>query len=103
MEKKIIGLMIAGLFLLTLVPTVNATVTISNENESTVIYESRIFGVGLVRINGFTHTIKGFVLIGIHDGQVIKTEFVNIKYSEAEKVLASYLSPVIFIIAYNPA
>ena len=103
MKKKVIGILIVGILIVTVFPCVDGTINKTDEKKDTAIYKSRIFGVGFVRINGFTKTIKGFVLFGINNGQVISMEFINIKYIEAEPVLAGYITPLIFIIRYNPA
>ena len=103
MKNKIIGILIIGLLLATVIPNVTASYNKTNENENTIFYESKLFGVGFVRINGFTHVIKGFVLFGINDGQIISMQFINIKYNEADKVFAGLLPPLMFLIRYNPA
>lgn len=105
MKKKVIGILIIGLLIATAFPTVSASINKTDEKENTIAYESRIFGIGFVRIHSLTHVIKGFVLVGINDGEVISTEFVNIKYSEADGVYAGFFSPyqLTFYIRYNPA
>jgi hypothetical protein len=100
--KKIIGILIVGVLIATVFPCVDASIHITDEKENIMIYESRLFGFGFVFINGFTNTIKGFVLFGINDGQFISMEFINIKYNEADNVLAGYLPPLMFYIRYNP-
>jgi hypothetical protein len=102
MRKKVIGILIVGLLILTAFPTVSASVYETDDKENEIVYESSLFGVGFVRIHGFTHTIKGFVIFGINDGQVITTEFINIKYNEVNKIFAGYLSPLVFFFRYNP-
>ncbi len=102
MKKETIGILIAGMLMLTVFPCVNASAIKTYKKENTIFYESRIFGIGFVRINGFTHTLKGFVLFGINDGQVISMEFINIKYEEANEVFAGLFPPLIFFIRYNP-
>ncbi len=64
MKKKIIGILIVGLLIATAFPTISATINKTDKKENTIVYESRIFGIGIVRINGFTHEIKGFVIFG---------------------------------------
>ena len=103
MKKKLIGILIIGILIATVFPCVDASINKTNEKIDKVIYESRLFGIGFVYINGFTHTIKGFVLYGINDGETIKTQFINIKYNEVDNVLAGFLPPLIFFIRYNPA
>ncbi len=103
MKKKIVGILIVGIMITTLLPCIGASLSKNIQKEDTTNYESYIFGIGFVRINGFTHVIKGFVLFGINDGEVIKTEFINIKYDEVNKVFASYLPPLIFFMRYDPA
>ena len=102
MKKKLIGILIVGILITTVFPCVDASINKTDEKKDTVIYESRIFGLGFVYINGFTHTIKGYVIFGINNGQVIKTQFINIKCSETYNIFAGYLPPLIFFITYNP-
>ena len=102
MRRKIIGFLIIGLLIAAIFPNVGASINKTDEKEDATIYESRIFGIGFVRINGFTHVIKGFVIYGINDGQVISMQFIDIKYTDVDKVLAGYCSPLIFFIRYNP-
>jgi len=102
MIKKVIVILIVGLLTATVFPSVNASINKTDEKENTIAYESSIFGIGFVRINGITHTLKGFVIFGINDGQVISMEFININYDEANEVLAGLFPPLIFFIRYNP-
>ncbi len=103
MRKKIIGILIVGILITTVFTSVGASSNITSQKENTTAYESNIFGIGFVRINGFTHVIKGFVIFGINDGQVITTEFINIKYNEVNEVFAGIFPPLMFLIRYNPA
>jgi hypothetical protein len=103
MKKKVVGILIVGIMITTLFPCIGASLNNNIQKEDITEYESYIFGIGFVRINGFTHVIKGFVLFGINDGEVIKTEFINIKYNDVNEVFASYLSPLMFLMRYNPA
>ena len=75
------------------------------QKENEITYESRIFGIGFVRIHSLNHVIKGFVLVGINNGEVISTEFVNIKYSEVDGIFAGFFSPyqLTFYIRYKSA
>ena len=81
MWKKIVGIFVCMLLITTIFPCAGASINKTDEKENTIIYKSRIFGVGSVRINRFTHVIKDFVLFGINDSQVILTKFINIKYN----------------------
>jgi len=101
--KKIVAIIVVGLFIATIFPCAGATINKTDEKENITIYESRIFGVGFVRIHSLTHEIKGFVLFGINDGQVISKAFIDIKYNEVDNVYAGYLPLFIFFIRYNPA
>ena len=103
MKRKLIGILIVGMLIVTVFPCVGAAFHKDDQKENTIAYESSLFGIGFVRINGFTHVIKGFVIFGINDGQVISTEFINIKYTDVDKVLVGYFTPLIFFIRYNPA
>jgi len=75
----------------------------SKNKDNTIALGSRLLGIGFVRINGFTHVIKGFVIFGINDGQVLSMEFIRIKFSEVNVIFAGYFSSLIFFIMYNPA
>jgi len=76
---------------------------ISKNNDNTIALGSRLLGIGFVRINGFTHVIRGFVIFGINDGQFLSMEFIRIKFSEVNVIFAGYFSSLIFFIMYNPA
>jgi hypothetical protein len=102
MKRKVIVILIVGLLMVTVFPGVNAAIHKTDQKEDTTAYESRLFGIGIVRINGFTHVIKGFVIYGINDGQVISMEFINIKYTEVDEVFVGYCTPLIFFFRYNP-
>ncbi len=103
MNKKVLGSVIVGLLVITFAPEVNAFVTTHNENDNTTVYKSSLYGIGLVRLNANTHTLKGYVLFGMHDGKVITTTFINIEYIEEDMILAGYCTPFIFFFRYNPA
>jgi hypothetical protein len=102
MKKEIIGILIASLLMLTVFPCVNASINKTDEKENTIVYESRIFGIGFVRINELTNSIKGFVIFGINDGQVISMQFINIKFIDSDGVYVGFFPPLIFFIRYNP-
>ena len=100
MKKKVIGIFIIGILIATMIPCVSAS---SDETEQEApVYESMILGIGFARINTFTHRIIGYVLYGINDGEIISTQFINIKYSEADEIFAGFI-PGVFFIRYNPA
>ena len=75
----------------------------SKNKDNTIALGSRLLGIGFVRINGFTHVIRGFVIFGINDGQFLSMEFIRIKFSEVNVIFAGYFSSLIFFIMYNPA
>jgi hypothetical protein len=102
MKKKVIGILIVGILIATIFPCADASINKSEQKESTMVYESRVFGIGFVRINSFTQTIKGFVLYGINNGEIISMQFINIKYEEADELFAGFL-PLVFFIRYNPS
>jgi hypothetical protein len=102
-KRKVIGILIVGLLMVTVFPGVNAAIHKTDQKEIPIVYESRLFGIGFVRINGFTHVIKGFVIFGINNGEVLSMEFINIEYSGADKVFGGIFPPLIFFITYNPA
>ena len=99
----VVGILIIGIMITTSIPCIGASLNNIIQKEDITDYESYIFGIGLVRINGFTHVIKGFVIFGINDGEVIKNEFINIKCNEVNEIFASYLPPLIFFMRYDPA
>ena len=102
MKKKVIGILIVGILIATALSCANASNNKTEQEEDAMVYESRIFGLGLVRINTFTHAIKGFVVYGINDGEIISMQFVNINYEEADELFAGFI-PLVFFIRYNPA
>jgi hypothetical protein len=103
MNKKIIGILIVGMLIVIVFPSINSVNQESYQEKNTIINKSRLFGIGFVRIKEFMHVIKGFVIFGINDGQVLLMEFVNIKYINVNPVLVGYFSPLIFFISYTPA
>ena len=103
MKKKLVGFLIVGIMITTLLPTIGASINKNTQTEDTTDYESYILGIGLVRINGFTHVIKGFVLFGINDGEVIKNEFIRINYDGVDEIFAGFLPPLMFFMKYEPA
>ena len=105
MKRKVFGILIVGLLVASAFPMVSASIDNTDEKENTIVYESRIFGIGFVRLNGRTQEIKGFVIFGINDGQVISLEFINIKCDEADEMFAGFFPPLqlTFYIRYNPA
>jgi hypothetical protein len=102
MKKKVIGILIVGLLIAIAFPTVNASINKTDEKENPIKYDSSLFGIGFVRIH--EHALKGFVLFGINDGEVISAEFINIEYSSADGVFAGFFPPLqlTFYIKYNP-
>lgn len=102
MRKKVIGILIVGLLMLTVIPSVNASSQVTEEKENSIVFESTLLGVGFVRIHEYNHRLKGFVLFGINDGEVISTEFINIEFIEVDMVFAGYCTPFIFFFRYNP-
>ncbi len=103
MNKKIVGIIVMSMLIIKVIPSISAAYYENYQNENTIVNKSRLFGIGFVRIKEFMHVIKGFVIFGINDGQVILMEFVNIKYIKVNPVLAGYFSPLIFFISYTPA
>jgi len=103
MRKKVIGILIVGLLIVTAFPTVSASFYKTDEKENSTVYESSLFGFGFVRIHEYNHRLKGFVLFGFNDGEVITAEFINIEFIEADKILAGYCTPLVFFFRYNPA
>jgi hypothetical protein len=99
--KKLIGILIAGVLISTILPCANTSPNRTEQEEVTMVYESLIFGIGYVRINVLTHRIIGFVFYGINDGEFISMQFINIRYEEADEVFAGFL-PLVFFIRYNP-
>ena len=103
MKKKEIGILIVGLLIATAFTTVNASIHKTDDIENEITFESSLSGIGFVGIH--EHEIKGFVLFGINDGQVILTEFINIKYNVVDGVYACFFPQLqlTFCIRYNPA
>ena len=104
MNRKLIGFFIVGmLIVITVFPGVGVAIHKNDQKENTIALGSRLLGLGFVRINGFTHVIRGFVIFGINDGQFLSMEFIRIKFSEVNVIFAGYFSSLIFLIVYNPA
>jgi hypothetical protein len=103
MNKKIFGIIVVSMLIITVIPSISAINHENYQKENTIVNKSRLFGIGFVRIKEFMHVIKGFVIFGINDGQVIFMQFVNIKYINVNPVLVGYFSPLIFFISYTPA
>ena len=99
---KIVAIIVLGLMMATIFPCVGASINKINEKENITKYESRIYGIGFVRIYENTHVIKGFIIFAINNGQIILTQFIRIKFSEADGVFAGIFPPYKFYIRYNP-
>ena len=100
--KKIVGIFVCMLLITTIFPCVGASIDKIDEKENITKYESRIFGLGFVRIHENTHVIRGLVIFAINNGQVILTQFINIRFSEADGVFAGLFPPYKFYIRYTP-
>ena len=103
MWKKIIGILVCMLLISTIFPCVGASINKIDEKENTIVYESRIFGIGFVRISKILHVISGYVLFGINDGLPMAKKWVIIKFSEADEVFQLFLPYYVFYIRYNPS
>jgi hypothetical protein len=99
--KKIIGIIIIGLVIITLIPGGTATLQKIAEKHPEA-YTSKLIGIGFVRINPTTYEIKGFVLIGIHDGHALIVQNIDITY-DGSPIKVGGLVPFLFTIQYNPA
>ena len=103
MWKKIIGILICMLLITTIFQCVGASINGTDEKENTIVYESRIFGIGFVHISKITHVIAGYVIFGITDGLPIAKKWILIKFIEADEAFQLFLPSYVFFIRYNPA
>lgn len=101
MWKKIVGILVCIMLIITIFLSVGATVNETDEKENSIVYESRIFGIGFVRIYKITHVIFGYVILGINDGLTIVKKWVIINFNEADEAFQLFLPSYVFYIRYN--
>ena len=88
---------------MTIFPFVGASINETDLKENPIVYESRIFGIGFVRIYKITQVIAGYVIFGINDGMPIASKWIIINFNEADEVFQLFLPWYVFYIRYNPA
>jgi len=101
MGMKVVGILIVGLLMATVFP-VASTYIGETEKKVNTDFESTLSGIGFIRIDSFNYEIKGFVLFGNNDGQVLLLKMIDVKY-DGSPILVGGLTPFIFNIKYNPA
>jgi hypothetical protein len=72
MGKKIIGILVVGLVVALVVPIGSAEAD----------YNCKLSAIGVIRIDSQNLEIKGFVLFGNNDGEVLRFTFINIQYDD---------------------
>jgi len=102
MGKKVVGILIVGLLMATVFPIGSAYIQKTDEKANTD-FESTLFGIGFIRIDSSNYEIKGFVLFGNNNGQVLLSKMIDIKYDGTPIRIGFGLTPFIFNIKYNPA
>lgn len=95
MGKKIIGILVIGLVLALVIPVGSAYAD----------FDCKLSAIGFVRIDHVNSAIRGFVLFGNNDGEVLRFEFININYDDMRTplVVAGPMAFFVHNIEYNPA
>jgi hypothetical protein len=95
MGKKIFGLLAIGLVVALLIPIGSAY----------ACYDCEFTAIGMIRVDRTNHVIKGFVLYGNNDGDILRFTFVTIKYDAARTPLKldTAMPLLVYHIEYNPA
>lgn len=92
-----------GLVAILVIPVVSASQQNTPETNN-FEYESKLFAIGVVRIDPVHNELTGFVLFGINDGDVFTLKNINIKYDPSTPVYAGSILPFfVHHIWYNPA
>jgi len=101
MRKKVVGILVVGLLMITVFPIGSSYIQKTDEKVKTN-FESKLFGIGLIQIDSFNYQIKGFVLLGMNDDQVLLLKKIDIKY-DGSSIQIGGIPPFVFNINYNPA
>jgi hypothetical protein len=101
MGKKVIGFLVVGLLIATVFPVVSSDIQKTDQKGKTDL-ESKLFGIGFIRIDSSNYELKGFVLFGYNDGQVLLLKKIDIK-CDGPPLFVGGLAPFIINIKYNPA
>jgi hypothetical protein len=78
--RKIIGVLIVGLLMATIIPATSALAQETQEKQ-TAVNNSHIFGVGLFKLDNRINELTGYVIFGILDGQPIFLQNIDIHYT----------------------
>jgi hypothetical protein len=100
MGKKVIGILVVGLLIAAVFPVVSSDIQKTDQKEKTD-FESKLLGIGLIRIDSGIYEIKGLVLFGMNDGQVLVLKKIDIK-CDGPPLFVGGLPPFIINIKYNP-
>lgn len=93
--KKIMAVLVLGLFLASIVP-IGTTVARPMNPQVTLSC------IGIFKgVDTMTHTIKGYVIYGTNDGEVIKGELISIHYDGIP--IVAHTVPFLWKIKYSPA
>jgi hypothetical protein len=106
MNKKIIGILVMTLLIATLLPVESTRININGKETDTVNIRSelKLLGIGSISIDSSKYTIKGFVLVGINNGQIIISKNIDIQCCLSPALVFGFGTPfVVFFIKYNPA
>jgi hypothetical protein len=101
MGKKVIGILVVGLLMATVFPVASMYIG-ETEKKVNIDFESKLLGIGLIRIDSAIYEIKGLVLFGMNDGQVLVLKKIDIK-CDGPPLFVGGLPPFIINIKYNPA
>jgi|WetSurMetagenome_2_1015567.scaffolds.fasta_scaffold66344_4 hypothetical protein len=95
MGKKIIGILFVGLVLALVLPVVSAYAD----------YDKELSAIGVIRIDQANSEIKGFVIFGDNDGEVLRLTFIKIAFDDgyAPIELGGKIPFFGHHIKYNPA
>jgi hypothetical protein len=98
--KKIVGILIVGLLMATILPTASASADTFLSKSTD--YESKLFAVGFFRINPHTYAITGFAFFGLLDGSPLVLQKIDIQY-DGTPIFVGGLIPFFINVEYNPA
>jgi hypothetical protein len=95
MGKKILAILAVGLVFALIIPI----------GSSYADYKCKLSAIGVIRIDSSNSEIKGFILFGNNNGEVLRFTYIKIKYDAVRLPLelGGPLPYIIHNIKYNPA
>ena len=63
---------------------------------------TKLYAIGIIRIDSDNYEINGFIFIGLNDNQVLSFEPIHLKY-DGTPIFISNPLPFLFYIKYNPS